>query len=36
MAAQGLTLLYLAIVAIYLIRMRHLDRQLKSDATDAR
>ncbi|HJW55193.1 MAG TPA: DUF4212 domain-containing protein [Burkholderiaceae bacterium] len=36
MAAQGLTLLYLAIVAIYLIRMRHLDQQLKSDATDAR
>ncbi|QDZ28778.1 DUF4212 domain-containing protein [Noviherbaspirillum sp. UKPF54] len=36
MAAQGLTLLYLAIVAIYMIRMRRLDRQLKSDTTNAR
>ena len=36
MAAQGLTLLYLIIVALYLARMRHLDRQLKSDKTDAR
>lgn len=35
MAAQGLTLLYLAIVAVYAIHMRKLDRLLKSETADA-
>ena len=35
MAAQGLILLYLAIVAVYVIHMRKLDRLLKNEATDA-
>lgn len=36
MAAQGLTVLYLAIVVVYVIRMRRLDRLLKSETSDAR
>lgn len=35
MAAQGLTLLYLAILAAYVLHMRRLDRMLKSEAADA-
>ena len=35
MAAQGLILLYLAILAAYVIHMRKLDRLLKSETTDA-
>ena len=35
MAAQGLTLLYLAILAAYVIHMRKLDRLLKSETADA-
>ncbi len=35
MAAQGLTLLYLIIVAVYMMRMRRLDRLLKN-TNDAR
>ncbi|MGE5623159.1 MAG: DUF4212 domain-containing protein [Bacillota bacterium] len=36
MAAQGLTLLYLIIVAVYIMRMRRLDRLLKNNTNDAR
>jgi putative solute:sodium symporter small subunit len=35
MAAQGLTLLYLAILAAYVLHMRKLDRLLKSETADA-
>lgn len=35
MAAQGLTLLYLAIVAFYMIRMRRLDKLIHSENADA-
>lgn len=35
MAAQGLTLLYLAILAAYVAHMRRLDRLLKSETVDA-
>ncbi|HYC41634.1 MAG TPA: DUF4212 domain-containing protein [Noviherbaspirillum sp.] len=35
MAAQGLTLLYLAILAAYVIHMRKLDKLLKSETADA-
>lgn len=34
MAAQGLTLLYLTILAAYVLHMRKLDRLLKSETTD--
>lgn len=34
MAAQGLTLFYLVIVAVYVIRMQHLDKILKDDGSD--
>jgi putative solute:sodium symporter small subunit len=34
MAAQGLTLSYLAIVAIYVIRMRVFDSNMKDDSSD--
>lgn len=36
MAAQGLTLLYLIIVALYLVRMRRLDRLLKNNTNNGR
>lgn len=36
MAAQGLPLLYLIIVAIYAVRMRRLDRLLKNNDRNAR
>jgi len=36
MAAQGLTLLYLVIVAAYAVHMRRLDRMLKNEAADAK
>lgn len=35
MAAQGLILLYLAIIALYVKRMRQLDQLMKGDTTDA-
>ena len=35
MAAQGLILLYLAILAAYFLHMRKLDRLLTSETTDA-
>jgi len=35
MAAQGLTLLYLGILAVYVMRMRRLDKLLKSETADA-
>jgi putative solute:sodium symporter small subunit len=35
MAAQGLTLLYLAILAAYVVHMRKLDKLLKSETPDA-
>lgn len=35
MAAQGLILLYLAIIALYVKRMRRLDRIMKGTAIDA-
>lgn len=35
MAAQGLILLYLAILAAYVLYMRRLDKQLKSETADA-
>lgn len=35
MAAQGLILLYLAIIALYVKRMRRLDQLMKGDTTDA-
>ena len=35
MAAQGLTLLYLAILAAYVVYMRRLDKLLKSETADA-
>lgn len=35
MAAQGLTLLYLAILAVYVLRMRRLDKLLKNETADA-
>lgn len=35
MAAQGLTLLYVLLVALYVVRMRRLDKILKSETTDA-
>ena len=35
MAAQGLSLLYLLIVGVYVIRMRQLDRILSSEGSDA-
>ncbi|WP_420475996.1 DUF4212 domain-containing protein [Noviherbaspirillum sp. ST9] len=34
MAAQGLTLLYLAILAVYALHMRKLDKLLNSETTD--
>lgn len=34
MAAQGLTLLYIVIVAVYVAAMRRLDRQLRSETAD--
>lgn len=34
MAAQGLTLLYVAIVAFYAVRMRTLDKLLQSETAD--
>ncbi|RZI41635.1 DUF4212 domain-containing protein [Herbaspirillum sp. HC18] len=36
MAAQGLTLLYLVIVAAYVARMRRLDRFFRSEISDGR
>lgn len=36
MAAQGLTLTYLLIVAVYVIRMQALDRTSKDENTDAK
>lgn len=36
MAAQGLTLMYLIIVALYLVRMRRLDRLLKNNTNNGR
>jgi putative solute:sodium symporter small subunit len=35
MAAQGLTLTYLLIVAVYVIRMQALDRTSKDENSDA-
>jgi putative solute:sodium symporter small subunit len=35
MAAQGLTLVYLLIVVLYVKRMRHLDEMLRSETADA-
>lgn len=35
MAAQGLILLYLAIIALYVKRMRRLDQLMKGDTTNA-
>jgi putative solute:sodium symporter small subunit len=35
MAAQGLILLYLAILAAYVVYMRRLDKQLKNETADA-
>ena len=35
MAAQGLSLLYLLIVAVYVARMRRLDRILNNETADA-
>ena len=35
MAAQGLTLLYLAILAAYMLYMQRLDKLLKSETADA-
>jgi putative solute:sodium symporter small subunit len=35
MAAQGLTLLYVVIVAVYVICMRRLDRTMKDETVDA-
>lgn len=35
MAAQGLILLYLAILAAYVLHMRKLDKMLKSETPDA-
>ena len=35
MAAQGLTLLYLAILAVYVLHMRRLDKLLNSETADA-
>lgn len=32
MAAQGLTLFYLLLVAVYVIAMRHLDRMVEEDS----
>jgi putative solute:sodium symporter small subunit len=34
MAAQGLTLVYLLVVAVYVKRMRRLDKDLRSEAAD--
>jgi len=36
MAAQGLTLLYVVIVALYAYRMRRLDKTLKNETADVR
>lgn len=36
LAAQGATLLYLALIAAYCWYMRHFDRTLKVDSTDER
>lgn len=36
MAAQGLTLLYVIIVAVYAVCMRRLDKTLKSETTNVR
>jgi putative solute:sodium symporter small subunit len=35
MAAQGLTLMYVAIVAVYAMLMRRLDKSFKDETTDA-
>ena len=35
MAAQGLTLLYVVIVAVYVLRMRRLDKTMKDETIDA-